>query len=344
MIIMNEMKSITEHVKTEKEHRYTSTGIKFWRHKEEMLSYRNDDGRTIISTHISPEGLCNLRCPYCSVTKRQKNNRISMDIIKDYVEKLKTRGLQAVIITGGGEPTLYPEFNELIKWLKNEEKLSVALITNGTNIDNITASVWKMFSWVRISLNFVDNYRSKIKFPQINGVLGASMVYIGQTIEEMKELSEFIPRNVEYVRVLPNCLLEQEQLIEEHKKIQFLLEQLNDKRFFQQYKLHGKPCSSICHQAYFRPYLSEVDGGTVFPCDSLVLNEKQMHFSKQYAICKPGEILDFLDKRIKLKFDATELCDGCVFSENIKLLDDWYRTGIGRFDQYKEEMIHEEFV
>lgn len=339
------MSSILDHVKTYEEHTYTSTGIKFWRHRKQLESYRKGEGYTVVSTHISPEGACNLRCPYCSVSKRKQFQRIEMDVIKDYVLKLKSRGLQAVILTGGGEPTLYPHFNELVEWLKVTQGLSVALITNGTNIDKVSPEVWDMFSWVRVSLNFIDNYQMKIKFPKIKGVLGASMVYIGQTLDELRALSRFVPQDrVQYVRVLPNCLLKQEDLIKEHEKIQSLLMQLSDKRFFQQYKLHGMPCSSVCHQAYFRPYLSELDGGTVFPCDSLVLNEEQMHFSHRYAICKAEDVLDFIDHKINMDFDAKQLCSGCVFTDNIKLLDDWYVEGKNKFDEYTEELIHEEFV
>ena len=337
--------AIINHQKTEEEHKYTSTGIKFWRHRKEMESYINGSGRTIISTHISPEGSCNLKCSYCSVSKRTTSNRIDMDVIKDYVQRLKSRGLQAVILTGGGEPTLYPFFNELVRWLHDEQELSVALITNGTNTKRVEEDVWKRFAWVRVSINFIDDYEKRIVFPDIDGVLGASMVYIGQTLAEMQHLSTFIDKKrVKYIRVLPNCMLNQDNLIEEHKKIQVLLDELEDKRFFQQYKLHGYPCSKVCHQAYFRPYLSEVDGGTVFPCDSLVLNHEIMHFAHEYAICKPGEILDFMDGKIKLSFDATKICTGCVFSDNIKLLDEWVKNGVNHFDEYKEALVHEEFV
>lgn len=336
---------IINHIKTKEEHAYTSTGIKFWRHPDAMNSYREKSGRTIISTHISPEGSCNLKCSYCSVSKRERVNRIELDVVKNYVLALKTRGLKAVILTGGGEPTLYPYFNELVKWLKKEQGLSVALITNGTNTHLVEDDVWKMFSWVRVSLNFFEDYQEKIKFPDINGILGASMVYVGQSLEEMRQLSEFVDKEkVRYVRVLPNCLLAQEELIKEHQKIQVMLDELEDKRFFQQFKLHGLPCSEVCHQAYFRPYLSEVDGGIVFPCDSLVLNDEQMHFNKQYAICTPDEILDFLDYKIEMQFNAKKMCTGCVFTENIKLLEQWYNEGINRFEEFKEVLVHEEFV
>lgn len=337
------MENFYKREKSKEEHVYTSTGIKFWRHPDKLQSYKDRTGRTVISTHISPEGACNLSCAYCSVSKRTKSQRIPMNVIKDYILKLKSRGLQAVIITGGGEPTLYPYFNELLRWL-NGKGLSTALITNGTNIDKVDQEVWDAFSWVRVSLNFVENFKEKIKFPKIKGILGASMVYTGQTIEQMRDLSKFVPKDVKYVRVLPNCLLSQNELIEEHMKIKMLLKELGDSRFFQQYKLHGMPCSTICHQAYFRPYLSEVDGGTVFPCDSLVLNEEQMHFAHQYAICKAEDILDFMDHKLDLKFNAKKICTGCVFTDNISLLDNWFHKGVNRFDEYKEALEHEEFV
>lgn len=331
--------------KTEEEHKFTSTGIKFWRHKSQLESYIEGTGKTVISTHLSPEGSCNLRCPYCSVSKRERHNRIKLDTIKDYILKLKSRGLKAVILTGGGEPTIYPQFNELVRWLKQDQNLSVALITNGTMIHNVEQEVWDMFSWVRVSLNFVENFKEKIKFPKIKGVLGCSMVYIGQTKEQFEEISEFTKNTgVKYIRVLPNCLLEQGDLLAEHQKIRDLLDQLEDKRFFHQFKIHGTPCSSTCHQAYFRPYLSEVDGGTLYPCDSLVLNDSCQHFAEEYAICKAADVLDFMDGKIKMNFDATKLCEGCVFTDNIKLLDDWKLSGVNRFEEFKEELMHEEFV
>lgn len=330
--------------KSAEENKYTSTGIKFWRHKDSMLAYKNSAPNSIISTHISPEGHCNLSCAYCSVSKRKVNERIDLDVIKNYVLTLKKYGLQAVILTGGGEPTLYPKFNELVRWLIGQN-LSVALITNGTNIDKVAQDLWDYFSWVRISLNFFPNYKNTIKFPGIKGVLGASMVYVGQSIEELKDLAAFIPKDkVKYIRVLPNCLHEQEKLIEEHKKIYEVLNQLDDKRFFQQFKIHGVPRSSICHQAYFRPYLSEVNGGTVFPCDSLVLNEAQAHFNTKYAICAATDVEKFLNREIKMQFNPLQDCDGCVFAGNINLLEDWICKGVNHFDEYREKITHEEFV
>jgi len=276
------------------------------------------------------------------VRNRKINYSIHLDVIKDYILKLKSRGLKAVIITGGGEPTLYPQFNQLVDWLKYDEQLSLAIITNGTMSDKV--KTWDAFSWVRISINEFKDWQKRIYIPAIKGALGFSLIYVGQTIDTFKKVGELADKlQAKYIRVLPNCLLEQQALILEHNKIDDILEQLDDNRFFHQMKLHDRPVSAVCHQAYFRPYLSEIEGGTVFPCDSLVLNDQVARFDKEYAICKPVDILDFLDGKIQMKFNAQQKCSGCVFTHNIKLLDDWKNRGINKFDQY-QRMEHEEFV
>lgn len=354
--------------KSEKEHKYTSTGIKFWKHQEQMLSYRDQTGHSIVSTHISPEGACNLKCPYCSVTYRDTHSRLEMDVIKDYVEKLMTRGLKAVILTGGGEPTAYPHFNELVQWLKYEKKLSVALITNGTLGKRLQPKTLKAFSWVRVSINLFNNWEKRIgnnfDVTELSDdcIVGCSMVYtvehesteevMTNRIEMLKKVSKIADRlGAQYIRLLPNCLLEQKHLIAQHKSLDKTLSKIKDSRFFHQYKVHEAPKSNVCHQSYFRPYLSEEpfhkDGqpGTVYPCDSVVLNDSYQYFAEEYQLCKPGDILDYLDKKIVPRFNPSERCKGCVFTNNVNMLDDWNNKKIDKFQEYEQQDLeHEEFV
>ena len=285
-----------EHEPSEEEHKFTSTGIKWWRHQEAMMNYKNGDPNTVISTHISPEGACNLKCPYCSVTYRDTHSRIDMDTIKDYVTKLKTRGLKAVILTGGGEPTAYKHFNELVRWLYNEG-LQVALISNGSKAywKRVDEDVCKMFTWVRISINVFFDWENRIglpleKFDMSKTTIGNSMVYTveheasDEVMSDRVGLLEKVSKVADacgskYIRLLPNCLLQQENLIRQHRSLDNVLKQVKDPRFFHQYKIHGAPKQSTCHQSYFRPYLSEEihketgKPGTVYPCDSVVLND-----------------------------------------------------------------------
>lgn len=348
--------------KSQEEHQFTSTGIKFWRHQEKMLNYKKGDSYTVVSTHISPEGSCNLKCPYCSVTYRKNTNRIKLEVIKDYVLKLKSRGLKAVILTGGGEPTLYKHFNELVRWLK-DQNLSIALITNGTNSELVDDDVWKLFSWIRVSINLFSGWESRInipiKFLSQDCILGMSHVFTvehekietTETLEYFNKISTLADKlNAKYIRVLPNCLLEQETLIRVHKGLDKLFTQLKDTRFFHQYKFHEAPKSSVCHQSYFRPYLSEEpfwktgEPGTVYPCDSVVLNNSVTYFEQKYQLCSANDVLDYIDKKINHKFIACNDCKGCVFTNNINAIDDFINNKIDRFSEFTSPIQHEEFI
>lgn len=350
--------------KTAKEHQFTSTGKKLWRHPEQMLAYRANGSRSVISTHVSPEGACNLKCPYCSVTYRDTHSRIKLERIYDYIEKLKTRGLKAVILTGGGEPTAYRNFNELVTWLKYERGLSVALITNGTLARRVSPDAWRAFSWIRISINVFDGWEDRITIPldelAKDCVVGGSFVYTAEheATDEVEidryELLRRVARvatniGAQYIRLLPNCALDSCSLLAQHAALERVLARISDPRFFQQHKMHRTPNAHTCHQAFFRPYLSEEpwyeDGspGSVFPCDSVVLNDAAQFFPRKYQLCRPEDILDFLDGRIPMRFDPAVDCSGCVFADTVDMLENWKNGGHDRFLEHREAMLHEEF-
>jgi len=351
------------------EESYTSTGRKFWAHPEQMEAYRLGLSPTAISTHVSPEGACNLSCPYCSVSKRMTHARIDFALIETYLYQLKQLGLKAVIFTGGGEPTAYPEFNELVQYARHDLGLKCALITNGTLARRVEDATWRALSWLRVSVNFFPEWEERIHIPTEKldpaCVLGLSTVFtdLHESTDELKEgwlplyyrVAALADRlNAKYVRVLPNCLLPQEQLLQRHDRLNGIFLAIGDKRFFHQFKIHGAPSSNYCHQAHFRPYLSEEpnpwDGtpGTVFPCDSVVLNPGEMNsyghqkFMEKYAICRPGEITKFMELKRKQNFYPPLDCKGCVFTKNVEMLDGWQRGATPFSAPPKTE--HEEFV
>jgi organic radical activating enzyme len=348
---------------------YTSTGVKFWQHEQAMQSYRDGTGHTVVSTHISPESICNLRCSYCSVDNRDTSKHINMDVVRDYVIKLQSRGLKAVILTGGGEPTLYKKFNELVQWLKFERDLDVGLITNGTMFRLIEPKTFSAFSWIRMSLNIFDDWEAKtgVDFQSnlldSGCIMGCSMVVETKdtlTDQEVLDGADLLGRiakvadkiGAEYIRLLPNCRLKYDQLNIKHNTLDTVIEKTNDTRFFHQYKNHRKPSDKVCHQSYFRPYLSEVpyqgssEPGSVYPCDSVVLNRTYQEFADEYQICRPENILDFMDSKGSFNYvDPTSQCAGCVFTDNVEMLGKWKRGEIDLIDQHKgAEVVHKNFI
>ena len=348
---------------------FTSTGIKFWLHQEQMFSYKEGTGRSVVSTHVSPESICNLRCSYCSVDNRDISKHIKIEVVKDYIEKLQSRGLKAVIITGGGEPTLYKKFNELVQWIKYDRGLDVALITNGTCFRLIKPETFKAFSWIRMSLNIFPDWEAKTGVDFLHNhidsgcVIGASMVVETKdelTTQEVEDGVKLLKRigkvadkiGAEYIRLLPNCRLKKDELDIKHNTLDTVIERLEDERFFHQYKNHRVPVDKVCHQSYFRPYLSEVpyqgstEPGSVYPCDSVVLNKNYQHFADEYQICKPEDILDFMDNKGNFNYvDPTKQCNGCVFTDTVEMLGKWKRGELDLTDQYKDiNIVHKNFI
>jgi len=296
----------------------TSTGMKFWLHPEHMRSYAEGTGNTVITTHISPEGACNLDCSYCSVSKRDLHSRLHLSTATDYLADLCDHGLKAVIFTGGGEPTGYKHFNQLVE-LAVAMGLKVGLITNGTLAKRV--EVWDLFDWVRVSINNFDGWQEKIWIPDIPGRVGLSYCYAVKEDIWSAILRKADQLQAEYIRVLPDCTLPQKDLIAWHKILDKIMP--DDPRFIHQPKLHETPSQGKCHQSFFRPYLHE--SGYVYPCDSVVLNDSPGMFIKKYALCAAEDIGDYLDGKIEQKFDATVDCTGCVFTKTVNMLDHYVK-------------------
>ena len=214
-----------------------------------------------------------------------------------------------------------------------------------------------MLSWVRVSINVFPMWELKIKLPleHFNGktVIGSSFCYdVDYDMDIMRSVSKIASRlNAQYVRLLPNCLLPQDELLKRHDLVKGVITELGDPRFFHQFKIHGAPDCKTCHQSFFRPYLSEEihhetgQSGSVFPCDSVVLNDQNTKFMQKYALCAPWDILDYLDHKIEQRFDIQEQCTGCVFTDNVNMLDDYiHERKPNKFDIFAEPLMHEEFV
>ena len=234
------------------ERMYTSTGEKFLSHPQAIASFKTGGGKTIISTHISPEGKCNLKCPYCSVAYRTMFNRISLDRIKNYIHVLRSRGLKAAILTGGGEPTLYPQINELIEFIHDECGLQLAMITNGTTLDRVHPHNRRKFEWLRVSVNIFKDWKKKINIPRefsaAETVIGMSYImtaehdYTGNNIRLKDVINDIIHLmdkfNVTYLRILPNCLIKGDKFYYHHQVIARFVASFNDPRIFHQLKTH----------------------------------------------------------------------------------------------------------
>lgn len=115
-----------------------------------------------ISVELSLTNKCNHKCIWCSdeSLRSRLGGTLEFEKVKSLIEELKEGGSKGIVIEGGGEPTLHPDFFSIVNEIKNKG-LAPGLITNGyiqpPNPIND-------FEWIRVSLDASSRdqyYRTK---------------------------------------------------------------------------------------------------------------------------------------------------------------------------------------
>ncbi len=108
-----------------------------------------------ISINLDLTTACNFACDHCvDLDILNTGIRYDHDKLMSSLELMAKRGLRSVIVIGGGEPTLYPKFAEVIRFMKGLG-LQVAIVSNGTGNQKIAevADCMDANDWVRLSLD-----------------------------------------------------------------------------------------------------------------------------------------------------------------------------------------------
>jgi MoaA/NifB/PqqE/SkfB family radical SAM enzyme len=109
-----------------------------------------------LSINLDLTTACNYRCDHCIdwdiLNTGVKHNE---DELRDSLRHLAERGMRSVILIGGGEPTVYPRFVEMVRFLKQDLAQQVAVVSNGGRNDRIleAAEYFAPGDWVRLSLD-----------------------------------------------------------------------------------------------------------------------------------------------------------------------------------------------
>jgi cyclic pyranopterin phosphate synthase len=117
---------------------------------------RDQFGRTIEYLRISVTDRCNFRCLYCMPPEGlpwlPKSDILSYEEIADIVGQLAPLGLRRIRITGG-EPTIRPNLDELIRMLHAIPHVEdIALSTNGVRLPQI-AELYRQGGLDRVNIS-----------------------------------------------------------------------------------------------------------------------------------------------------------------------------------------------
>ena len=108
--------------------------LKGYLYPDQEARKARDEGK-LLSLRIETSTICNLRCLYCyNESGEPLKNEMSYEEIKNIVKQAKELGAKSIVIIGGGEPTVYPKFRELVDYIDSLNMIPV-IITNGQIID-----------------------------------------------------------------------------------------------------------------------------------------------------------------------------------------------------------------
>jgi hypothetical protein len=165
--------------------------------------------------------------------------------------------LKGLILSGGGQPNLWPYFTEFVEWLSDLD-IELGLITNGFP-KNVPDDIYKKFKWIRISITPEDaspHYKNgKFNLQPIPKTIknnkeitvGYSYVYGVWTDKDIliRIKNSLNENGFDYARMLTDCNLSRSSQLEAHKELAEVLFSLNliDE--------HGNPTGKIFHQLKF---------------------------------------------------------------------------------------------
>jgi wyosine [tRNA(Phe)-imidazoG37] synthetase (radical SAM superfamily) len=108
-----------------------------------------------LSINLDLTTACNYACDHCvDLDILNTGIRFDHDKLLASLALMAERGMKSVIVIGGGEPTLYPKFEEVIRFMKNLG-LQISIVSNGTGNHKIAkvADCMDGQDWVRLSLD-----------------------------------------------------------------------------------------------------------------------------------------------------------------------------------------------
>ena len=97
---------------------------------------------------------CNLDCTWCnSAAYRGRGDELSVQFVMDLIEFLATWGVKGICWAGGGEPSMHPQFAQLIEYAA-EKGMKSGILSNGTHTDRyIHEVVGAHTRWAGISVD-----------------------------------------------------------------------------------------------------------------------------------------------------------------------------------------------
>jgi MoaA/NifB/PqqE/SkfB family radical SAM enzyme len=226
---------------------YIAPRTKVLWHIDRLAAIRDGKRPPPINVEIDLSNRCSLGCEWCHfaythtrgpLAKSPKlrdaipgGDLMDTDLAKSIVRQMAQAGVKSIVWTGGGEPTLHPDFDEVISYAASQYyMLQQGIYTNGAHIDDARAALLKSkLAWINVSLDAVSaqDYRlTKVAnlFDKVCGnierlakadgdaVIGVSFLITESNAWQIDKMVDFgLGLGANYVYLRPTILYDQDR-------------------------------------------------------------------------------------------------------------------------------------
>lgn len=291
----------------------------------------------ILPRHVqlSPTNKCNLNCSFCSCKLRDLNSEWSARDTDEIVELLVKIGTEAVTITGGGEPLMFPLIDRLIDNLK-KSSIKIGLVSNGKILPK--QIVMENIIWHRISFsderNFDDTFISNVnEWSKTKTDLAFSYVLTShlnyQKVCQIVELANLL--NFTHVRLVSDILNPQVAKLMNSVKKYLKISKIDDKLVIYQSRDNYSNGTKKCFISLLKPFI--YSDGNIYPCcgSQYALVDEKRTIPNRMKMGHHTDLAKIVDQQ--LSFNG-EICDVCYYTAYNDVLT----------QLVSRDLKHEEFI
>jgi len=226
-----------------------------------------------IHAQVIPTNHCNLSCKFCSCANRNKYQELTIVQLRRLAGNLKELGCEAVTITGGGEPLMHPDIEDIILMFC-EHNIHVGLVTNGLLLNKLHSYVFNTITWCRVSCSDERKFNTKTReimeaaYEEGPGIDWAFSYVLSTPGEfDYKNLVQYVQfanaHNFTHVRVVSD-LLNIKRCIPMERVEHVLKRNTDDRKVIYQGRKQFDPGQRDCFISLLKPVIGA--DGFIYPC------------------------------------------------------------------------------
>lgn len=153
-------------------------------HQDVIMRMREGENVYPVTVEMNLTNHCNLDCPWCSDRPYRTAHRDDMnaEVAIRTIAEMERLGVRSVTLEGGGEPTLHPYFEAVVR--SDRHSMPIGVITNGLRLKLLGEDIFPRLAYLRVSL---DASNSKM-YEVVHGTLPEWYQYVLEGLDRAVKL------------------------------------------------------------------------------------------------------------------------------------------------------------